>query len=94
MVDLVAGLCSEAYSVQMRARARGSDGLAEVRLEDLAEVVIPIIMDPAVRADLAPFVTQLLEGHTTVEAKVAALIRDHKLPLPPVAKRLSHVMVV
>lgn len=94
MLDLVAGLCSEAYSVQMRARARGSDGLAEVRLEDLAEVVLPVIVDPSVRVELHPFVKQLLDGYTTVEAKVAALIREDKLPLPPVPKRLSHVMVV
>ena len=94
ILDLIAGLCSEAYSVQMRARARGSDGLAEVRLEDLANVVLPVIVDPSVRNDLGPFVMQLLQGYTTVEAKVAALIRENKLPLPPVAKRLSHVMVV
>ena len=36
MIDLVAGLCSDAFATQMRAFARGSDGLAEVTEEDMS----------------------------------------------------------
>lgn len=39
--DLVAGLCSEAFRVQMRAFATGSDGLAEVAESDLLDAALP-----------------------------------------------------
>ena len=35
LVDLIAGLCSELFAVQMRALATGSDGLAQVAPNDL-----------------------------------------------------------
>src|SRR5690606_29069208 len=67
LLDLVAGLCTESHSVQMRALARGSDGLAEISPVDAAEVVFPRITDPARRAEIQPFVNQLLAGFTSVE---------------------------
>ena len=94
LLDLVTGLCTEAFAVQMRARARGSDGLAEVRAEDLAEIVLPHITDPAVRAEISPFVQQLLAGFTTIESRISHLSSAGKLPIPPVAARMSHVMIV
>jgi type I restriction enzyme M protein len=39
--DLVFGLCSEAFKVQMRARASGSDGLSWISVEDILSVVLP-----------------------------------------------------
>ena len=39
--DLVSGLCSEAYRVQMRGLATGSDGLAEVGETDVLSVLLP-----------------------------------------------------
>jgi type I restriction enzyme M protein len=94
LLDIVAGLCSEAYAVQMRARARGSDGLAEIRVADLENVVLPRVVDEAVRTELWPFVTQLLQGFTTVEAKFSALAREGRLPVEDPARRDSHVMIV
>lgn len=94
VVDLVAAFSTEAYRVQMRARARGSDGLAEVSADDVADVLIPLVTDAGVRTELWPFVQQLIGGFTSVEQKVAALAAENRLPSPPVAPRASHVMVV
>lgn len=93
-LDIVAGLCSEAYSVQMRALARGSDGLAEINADDLLDVVLPLVEDLNVRVELHPFVIQLMHGYTSVESKVAALISEDRLALPDVPKRGNHVMIV
>ena len=93
-LDIVAALCSEAYRVQMRGLARGSDGLAEINSSDLMLVVAPILDDPSVRVELHPFVNQLMAGYTSVEAKVASLIGSDRLPLPAVGTRDSHVMIV
>ena len=82
LVDLVAGLCSEAYRTQMRALARGSDGLAEVAEADITSIVLPRITDESARSELEPFVKQLQAGHTTVKAKVGEMIDAQALPLP------------
>ena len=75
-------MCSEAYGVQMRALARGSDGLAEISREDAASVVLPLIEDAKARAEIQPLVDQLLQGFTSVEAKVSSMLADKRLPLP------------
>lgn len=93
-VDIVAALCSEAYRVQMRALARGSDGLAEINAADVGSIVAPVINDVSVRADLEPFVTQLLQGHTSIEAMVSSMASAQRLPGPDVPKRGNHVMVI
>ncbi|HZN20631.1 MAG TPA: N-6 DNA methylase [Micromonosporaceae bacterium] len=92
--DLIIGLCSEAFAVQMRALSRGSDGLAEIAAADAAEVVLPIINDQSVREDIQPFVDQLVAGFTTVEAKVSALQREGQLPLPAMPTRPDHTSLV
>lgn len=94
LLDLVAGLCSEAYGVQMRGMARGSDGLAEISPSDAANVVLPRIKDEVVRGELQPFVDQLLGGFTTVEAKVSSLLQANRLPIPIPPKRPDHTSVV
>lgn len=94
LLDLVAGLCSEAYGVQMRAMARGSDGLAEIAPEDAAEVVLPKISNETVRAELEPFISQLTSGFTTVEAKVSSLMQAGRLPIPVPPKRPDHTSIV
>ncbi len=94
LVDVVAGLCLEAYSVQMRGVARGSDGLAEITNDDLQTVLLPRLKDPAVRAELQAFVDQLKKGHTTVKAAVENMSAMSLLPLPDVPRRHSHVVLV
>ena len=94
LIDVVAGLCSELYASQMRSLARGSDGLAEITEQDILNVVLPRISDPAQRAELKPFVDQLLAGNTTVAAKVRAMIEAGTLPIPSVARRPAHSALV
>ena len=94
LLDLVVGLCSEAYGVQMRALARGSDGLAEISREDAASVVLPLIEDAKARAEIQPFVNQLLQGFTSVEAKVSSMLADKRLPLPIPPVRPDHTSIV
>jgi type I restriction enzyme M protein len=94
LLDVVVGLCSEAFAVQGRAFARGSDGLAEVTEDDLRAIVLPEITDKKVRAELQTFVRHLLAGQVTIKATVEQLIHASKLPFPLVAPRPSHVVLV
>lgn len=93
-LDLVAGLSSEAYAVQMRSMARGSDGLAEVRPEDAENVVLPRVVNKEARRQLEPFVDQLLSGLTGVESAVRSLSAQGLLAGPQVPARESHVHLV
>lgn len=94
LLDVVAGLCTEGFAVQARAIALGSDGLAEVAPDDLMNVVFPVIEDPDIRAELMPFVDNLLDGHVSLKATIDQLYAERKLPMPYVAPRPSHVVLV
>jgi type I restriction enzyme M protein len=94
LIDLAAALCTESYATQMRAIARGSDGLAEVSKEDAANVLIPQVQDPEIRRDLKAFLSLLLEGRTRLDVTVGHLIENGKLPFPVPPKRPSHVVLV
>ncbi len=94
LLDVVAGLATEAYATQMRSFARGSDGLAEVGEDEAAEVLIPAVDDRAIRRELRPFVTQLEKGYTNVRAVVDDLIESGRLGTPVPAKRPSHSVLV
>jgi type I restriction enzyme M protein len=93
-IDVVAGLCSDAYATQMRAFARGSDGLAEITAHDALEVVLPRVTRKRARAELEPFVEQLRAGHTSFEAKVQAMLDRGLIPAPPVTRRPDHTAIV
>ena len=94
LIDIMAGLCTESYAVQIRAFARGSDGLAQVTEEDVMDVVLPRITSRAVRTSLEPLAEQLRKGFTTAEATVASLAHRGLTPLPDVPKRPDHTPVV
>lgn len=94
LLDIVAGLCSEAFTTQMRGFARGSDGLAEIGPQDAAKVILPRITDPEVRNELYPFIEQLRTGNTSIEAKVAGLLEEQRLPLPIPPARPHHTSIV
>ena len=94
LIDLVVGLCSEAYAVQARALSRGSDGLAEVTADDIAEVLLPKITDETVRKEVGVFLDAMLEGHTSTKATVQDLIKSGRVPIPDVPPRPSHVVLV
>jgi type I restriction enzyme M protein len=94
LLDLGVGLCSEAYATQMRGFARGSDGLAEVAVADLAEIILPRITDDALRGELGPFVDQLVQGFTSLEAKVSALTNEKRLAIPVPPARPDHTSII
>lgn len=94
LIDLVAFLCSDAYSTQMRALARGSDGLAEVHEGDLSRVLVPVITDPEIRKDVGKYLEALLEGRSTLSSAVDLWIDKKKLRYPKPAKRPHHSVLV
>jgi len=94
LLDVVIGLCSEAYATQMRAIARGSDGLAEISEDDMAEVLLPRITDAEIRAEMEPYIDQLLTGTTTLESKVTTLISSGTLAIPVPPPRYEHTSIV
>jgi type I restriction enzyme M protein len=92
-VDLIAFLCSEAYAVQMRALARGSDGLAEITEDDAGSVLVPELSKER-RAELLPYVENLLTGTADIRSKVGALLGEGHLTYPVPPPRPSHVVLV
>jgi type I restriction enzyme M protein len=94
LLDLVIGLCSEAYATQMRGLARGSDGLAEISEDDMAEVILPRIGDAATREEIEPYIEQLRTGATSLEAKVSTLISTGALVFPVPPPRYEHTSIV
>lgn len=91
--DLVAALCTDAYATQMRSFARGSDGLAEIAPDDMADVLIPELT-ASVREELLPYVKLLKDGRTGIKAEVYQLIDQQKMLTPVPKKRSSHSVLV
>ncbi|NYT79062.1 N-6 DNA methylase [Alcaligenaceae bacterium] len=94
LLDAAVFFCSEAYATQMRALARGSDGLAEIHEDDLKHVLIPQIVDPAQRAQLQPFLNALLEGPGTLKGMVQDMLGNAQLDLPIPPNRPHHSALV
>jgi type I restriction enzyme M protein len=93
IVDVVAFMCAEAYSIQMRGFARGSDGLAEITVDDASQAVIPILTDKE-RAEIKPYVDSLLSGQPDIRAKIGRMITASTVGYPAPPKRGSHVALV
>ncbi len=93
ITDLCAFLCTEAYAVQMRAMARGSDGLAEITIQDAHQVLIAELSDEE-RKQLQPYIDSLAFGVPNIPSKVNSMTtnKDLHYPIPP--KRPSHVVLV
>lgn len=91
--DLLAYLNSEGWGVQMRAFARGSDGLAEICEEDAKNVIIPLLSDD-IRESLSEYVEKLQQGTTTVNSVVKQLVKDKKVEYNDPDKRPSHIVLV
>jgi len=94
LLDVCVFLCSETYATQMRALARGSDGLAEIHEDDLRHVLVPLTTDPHERKLLQPFVDGLIDGATTLKGVVADMLRAAKLNLPSPPARPHHSALV
>ncbi|SCG63364.1 HsdM family class I SAM-dependent methyltransferase [Micromonospora coxensis] len=94
LLDLVVGLCSEAYRVQMRGLARGADGLAEIASEDVEQVLLPRITDASARTEIWPFLDQLLSGQVSIDAMVNLLLTRGRLPLPRPRPQPDHTALL
>ena len=85
--DLVTGMCSEAYRVQMRGFATGSDGLAEVNEIDLAEVVPPELQTVEVREEAKRYLELYSQDRATLRNVVNELEKTGKESFPVIPKR-------
>jgi len=93
LVDLIAGLCSEAFRVQMRALTTGSDGLAEISDSDLLAIRLPIIKDTSQRQQLQQYVDTVLQTDVRFAKAISQVIRTiRNWPIPPARK--SHCALV
>lgn len=93
-MDACVFFCSEAYTTQMRALARGSDGLAEINEDDLQLVLVPLIKDQNTRGILQPFVDGLVLGQSTLKGTVINLLAQQTLKLPVPTARRHHSALV
>jgi|GEM_PF-568898 len=94
LLDFIAALNTETYRIQARAFCTGSDGLADLSAENLAEIVLPRITKATARKALKPYVDALSAGRATVASAVAGLVAGGQLPNMPVAPRSSHMVQV
>lgn len=92
-VDLLAAMSTEAWAVQMRATARGSDGLAEVNQLDMAALLVPRLGENE-RAALRPHVDQLLGKRPSLRAAVQDLLAAEDASMYRVDGRPSHTALV
>ena len=77
----------------MRAFAWGSDGLAEICMDDVKKVIIPKLNADR-RKDLEEYVTNLKEGRNTLNSTVKYMIKNHELDYSDPDKRPSHIVLV
>jgi type I restriction enzyme M protein len=91
--DLVVGLCSEAFCVQMRALATGSDGLAEITDDDLLNIILPKRLKAPERERVEKQLEPILTGESKF-AKFAKTVIDDipNFPMPP--PRKSHCALI
>ncbi|NIJ34950.1 restriction endonuclease subunit M [Sphingomonas oligoaromativorans] len=91
--DLVFGLSSEAFRVQMRALATGSDGLSSIATEDICSVILPKITTGAVREQFRDRVAEAKAGQLVlprvVREELALTAPGTNVPL-----RSAHVVQV
>ena len=91
--DLVFGLCSEAFRVQMRALATGSDGLATVALEDLLAIVVPCAPSAAAREAIEQRLRETRRGQAVLPRVVCEALAA-SAPAACIPPRSSHVVQV
>lgn len=91
--DVALGLCSEAFKVQMRAFATGSDGLAEIIDEDLLNVILPRLRDQETRERVKERLRSLLSEDSSFGRSAMRVIQASN-DYPPIPPRKSHCSVV
>ena len=93
ITDLLSYMNTEGWSVQLRSFARGSDGLAEIWEGDAKQVVIPLLSEE-LRAELRPYVDNLIKGHATLNSLIKQKISDKLIEYSDPPKRPSHIVLV
>ncbi len=93
LVDLLAFLNTEAWAVQMRSMARGSDGLAEISILDAKEILIPLIKDSE-RKSVERFVDDLKKGTVSLKSFIQNKGSNEVFDKLFVPKRPSHIVLV
>jgi len=91
--DLLFYLNSEGWGVQMRAFARGSDGLAEISVEDAKKVIIPLL-DDDIREGLKGYISALKDGKNTLNSLVKSMLKNGTVKYTDPKKRPSHIVLV
>lgn len=94
VLDLCVAFSSLSYTTQMRALARGSDGMAQVHEDDLAHVIIPLVADDQARTQCAPLVERLVNGMSTLQDVVRSLRSSGVLSTPEPVHRPHHSSLV
>jgi type I restriction enzyme M protein len=93
LADIVMGLSSEAFSVQMRALSTGSDGLAEISDDDLMTIVLPRISSSQIRSQIEDKLGALVTGTGRFGKFAQSLVElSDEFPGPPARK--SHCALV
>lgn len=92
LIDVVAGLSSEAFAVQMRALATGSDGLAEIVDADLLGITLPEITDQTIRDSIEKHLEPTLVGDDRLSKFLKGAIKRSRYPVP--SPRKSHCALV
>lgn len=91
--DLVFGLSSEAFRVQMRALTTGSDGLSSISTDDIATIILPKIKSKDIRDQFVERIAESKAGHLVL----GRVVRDELAKTTPAANvppRSSHVVQV
>jgi hypothetical protein len=92
--ELVFGLCSEAFRVQMRARACGSDGLSWITTEDILSIVVPV-QDPA--SDARAVIERRIQDSCSGQLHLPSLVSNELARIAPavnIPRRASHTAQV
>jgi type I restriction enzyme M protein len=91
--SVLLGMCSEAFSVQIRAASTGSDGLAEISDEDLIDIRFPLIEDETIVAAVRAHYEEMLSGQERFSQFARqTILAARGYPVPPARK--SHVALV
>ena len=91
LVDLVAGLCSELFAVQMRALATGSDGLGQVAPGDILDIVLPKVTTTKERSRISVLIEELMDASVNFGHAVRSVTSPNWIHPP---QRKSHCTLV
>ena len=93
LVDIMAAMNTEVWAIQMRANARGSDGLAEVNQLDMENILVPLL-DDVKRKELKPFVEQLYSAKASFGNAVQSLLIKERGSVFDIEARPTHSALV